>query len=414
MENSRKTALKILYEVEYNGAYPNMAVKNALHGDLTRQERAFVSALVYGCVDKKLTLDYMISQLSHVKLKKLSKYILLILRMGIYQIMFMESVPDSAAVNESVKLAKRYGHGASAGYVNGVLRSLIRSAPSYPSDPVLRMAVEYSCPEWLLRKWLDEFGEEFTRALLEGFLKKPELILRPNTLKITASQLVEKLKERGMEARECDGAVICGGFDIAYDALYAEGLYTVQDLAAMQAARVLDPRPGECVIDMCAAPGGKTTHIAELMENRGKILAFDIFEHKTELIRKNAARLGIDIIQTRVADTSKYAPALAKTADKILCDVPCSGTGILRRKPDIKWNRDRDFDFPALQRRILANALRYLKDGGVLVYSTCSVEREENEGVTSQAEGFEKLYEKTFYPHIDDTDGFYICKLRKI
>ena len=414
MENSRKTALNILYDIEYNGAYANIAVKNALHGDVSKQDKAFISALVYGCIDKKLTLDYVISKFSKLKLKKLSKYILLILRMGIYQILFMDSVPQSAAVNESVKLAKRYGHSASSGYVNGLLRAVSREEIKYPDDKKEYLSVKYSFPVWLLEKWIDAFGEGFCEKLLEGFSESPKLILRPNALKITPDELLNKLNEKNISASIKEGAIICEGFDIADDSLYKEGLYTVQDFAAMQTAVVLAPRKGETVIDLCAAPGGKTTHMAELMKNEGKIFAFDVFEHKIELINKNAKRLGIDIIEAKTGNSAEPNPELFEIADKVLCDVPCSGTGILKRKPDIKWNRDKDFDFPTLQSKILKNAIDYTKRGGEILYSTCSIEHEENEGVTDKALGVEKIYEKTFYPHIDGTDGFYICKLRKI
>lgn len=412
--NTRETALKALYDIEYGGAYSNMVVKNVLHGDMLPHDKAFITALVYGTIDKKLTLDYIISQFSRIKPKKISKYILLILRMGIYQIKFMDSVPHSAAVNESVKLAKRYGHGASAGFVNGLLRTVIREEIKYPQDKTEYLSVRYSYPKFIIEKWINEFGEDFCEELIGGFEKEPELILRPNTLKVTSSELKALLEDKGIEARERDGAIICSGFDIAEDDLYKNGMYTVQDIAAQCAAKVLAPKSGDSVIDMCAAPGGKTTHMAELMKNKGKISAFDIFEHKVELIEKNAQRLGIDIIKTEVKSALEHDKNLEESADKVLCDVPCSGTGILRRKPDIKWNRDENYKFPPIQKKILENGLSYLKKGGELVYSTCSIEKEENEGVTSGIENAEITWEKTFYPHIDDTDGFYICKIKKL
>jgi len=225
------------------------------------------------------------------------------------------------------------------------------------------------------------------------------------------------LSQKGIEARCENGSVICGGFDIAADELYRSGMYTVQDRAAMESALRLAPEAGETVIDMCAAPGGKTTHMAELMENRGRILAFDIYPHKVGLIRKNANRLGIDIIEANEGDASEFNAELRGIADKVLCDVPCSGTGIVGRKPDIKRNRRAEGDITVLQRAILDNAARYLKKGGSVLYSTCSLEKEENGGVTGaflkDNGSFEKIYEKTYYPHIDDTDGFYVCLMRK-
>lgn len=417
MKNAREEALKILYRVEYEGAYPNIAIKDALKDGFSVQDKAFVTNMVYGVINRKLTLDYIIAQKSKIKLKKLSKYILLILRMGIYQLEYMDKIPESAAVNESVKLAKRYGHSASSGYVNGILRNVAKNGFEYPKDKIERLSVEFSFPMWICQKWVKEFGYEFCSELMHSFGEEPDLILRPNLLKINAQELAERLTQKGINAKAGENCVECSGFDIANDSLYLEGYYTVQDKAAMAAAIVLAPQSGETVIDMCAAPGGKTTHIAELMQNQGKVLAFDIYEHKVELIYKNAQRLGLDIISSQLKDASVLDEALIESADRVLCDVPCSGMGILRRKPDIKWNRKEDDSFYQIQKKILENASKYLKKGGEIVYSTCSIEKEENEEVTNkflaENKNFQRLYEKTYYPNIDGTDGFYICKMKK-
>ena len=415
MLNAREIAMKVIYDVEFNGAYSNMALKKALNTDLEQRDKALLTSLVYGVIDKKITLDYVIGQHSKLKIKKISKYILIILRMGIYQLMFMDKIPSNAAVNESVRLAKRYGHGASAGFVNGVLRSVSKSEIKYPEGRTELLSVKYSFPEYLCEKWINDFGYDFTEELLSAFEKTPRLNIRPNILKINAEELLERL---GLNGEIKDGCVILSeGFDIASDELYKEGYYTVQDYAAMQAAKILSPEENETVIDMCAAPGGKTTHMAEIMQNKGKIYAFDMYEHKTELIRKNAERLGISIIETVTCDSSEFNAQYADIADKILCDVPCSGLGIIRRKPEIKWNREEINNLPGIQRKILDNAVRYLKKGGEILYSTCTIEKEENEGVTDaflkDNSEFLKVYEKTFYPNIDDTDGFYICKMKR-
>lgn len=419
MINSREIAMKVLYEIEYEGAYSNMALKNALrHGEISHRDKAFITHLVYGVTDKKLTLDYIISKFSKIKLKKISKYILIILRMGVYQIKFMDKVPESAAVNECVKLARRYGHGASAGFVNGMLRNVVRSDIEYPKDKIEYMSVKYSVPLWLCKKWINDFGYEFTNELLKSFEQSARVCVRPNTLKITEQELSDKLNDEGNKAEVKNNLVYIEGFDIGNDELYKKGYYTVQDEAAYTAGKVLAPKSGETVIDMCAAPGGKTTHLAEIMCNKGEIFAFDIHEHKIAIIQKNAERLGISIIKTEISDGSVFNKKYAEKADKILCDVPCSGLGIIRRKPEIKWNRNEDDDFHSLQEQILLNASKYLKKGGELVYSTCTINKEENEEVTSgflkENSNFEKLYEKTFYPHIDNTDGFYICKIKRI
>lgn len=419
MINAREIAMKVIYDVEFNGAYSNMALKKALADkDLTRQDRAFITSIVYGVIGKKITIDYVISKFSKLKLKKISKFILIILRMGIYQIMFMDKVPESAAVNESVKLAKRYGHGASAGFVNGILRNVLKNEIEYPSDAIEYLSVKYSFPPYLCKKWTEDFGYEFTEELLKGFTAEPKLNIRPNTLKTTAEDLAGKFLKKGVNAMVKDGYIVSEGFDIAGDRLYREGFYTVQDAAAMCAAKILAPKEGETVIDMCAAPGGKTTHMAELMKNRGKIYAFDVHGHKIELIKKNAARLGITIIDSEISDGCVFDEKYREAADKILCDVPCSGFGIIRRKPEIKQNREDISRLPEIQRKILDNAAKYLKKNGEIVYSTCTIEKEENEAVTggflADNGNFEKLYEKTFYPHIDNTDGFYICKMKRV
>lgn len=298
MVNVRETAMKVIYDVEFNGAYSNMALKKALNtAELENHDKTFMTALVYGVIDKKITLDYVISRYSKLKLKKISKYILVILRMGIYQIMFMDKIPSSAAVNESVKLAKKYGHGASAGFVNGVLRNVSKGQIEYPEDRNEYLSVKYSFPMWICEKWIDDFGYDFTENLMSAFSEPSRLIIRPNILKISADKLCEELCRQNAEAFTEDGYIVCKGFDISNDSLYKNGYYTVQDAAAMQASKVLAPCEGDTVIDMCAAPGGKTTHMAELMSNKGRIYAFDVHEHKLNLINKNAKRLGVTIIK---------------------------------------------------------------------------------------------------------------------
>lgn len=419
MANAREIAMKVIYSVEFENAYSNMALKKALaNTELSKQDRALVTTLAYGVLDKKITLDYVIGCFSRLKIKKISKFILIILRMGIYQLMFMDKIPVSAAVNESVRLARRYGHGASAGFVNGVLRNVSKAEIVYPTEKKEYLSIKYSFPIWLCEKWINDFGFEFTEKLLDAFSKEPKLNIRPNTLKTSAKELAQSLNKAGVSAEIEEDHIVAEGFDIASDELYRNGFYTIQDAAAMQTAKILAPNEGETVIDMCAAPGGKTTHLAEIMNNKGRIYAFDVHEHKIELIRKNAERLGITIIEAKLGDGCKKMTKYIQTADKVLCDVPCSGLGIIRRKPEIKWNREKDSDLPEIQRKILDNGADYLKIGGEIVYSTCTIEKEENEAVTggflADNDNFEKVYEKTFYPHTDNTDGFYICKMKRV
>lgn len=418
MDKVRNLALNVLVDIDKNGAYSNIALKNEFlkHKDFTDRDRHFATILVYGVTDKRLTLDYVISKHSKLKLKKLSVYVLNILRMGVYQIMFMDKIPQSAAVNESVILSKRYAHKAASGFINGVLRSVLKSEIEYPSENDEYLSVKYSYPLWLVRKWINDFGYDFTKDLMKGFLRTPKLSLRANSLKISTDELLKKLTEYNAEIK--DGAILCDGFDVSKNRLYTDGYFSVQDISAMNTARVLSPKKGDKVLDMCAAPGGKTTHIAELMENEGEIIAFDMYEHKVELIKKNAKRLGINIINAKVSDATKENKELFNRFNKVLCDVPCSGLGIIGRKPEIKWKENDDFsELCTIQKSILNNASKYLKENGEIVYSTCTLNPLENEGITDkfieENSDFIKTYEKTYYPHIDLSDGFYICKLTR-
>lgn len=422
--NAREVALGALMQVEREGAFSNIAVKDALakHHDLAAADRAFVSRLVYGVISRKITLDYVLMKYSKIKKKKISNYILMILRIGIYQLMFMDKVPDAAAVNESVKLAKRYGHKASSGFVNGILHAVIRgrSELKYPAEKLENLSVRYSFPAALVQLWVKELGEEQAEQLMRASNEDPPMVLRVNTLKTDPDELLKELQAQGIQAEQSKIyplAVVVSGFDVAASKLYQEGWFTVQDTAAMLAGAALAPEPGEIVVDLCAAPGGKTTHLAQLMENRGSVFAFDIHEHKINLIHKNAQRLGITIIQAEKADALQKRESLVESADRVLADVPCSGLGILRRKPDIKWNWEPESDLPQIQKRILQNAASYVKPGGVLVYSTCTLNTRENEEVIQmflkEHLEFERLEQKTYYPHLDKTDGFFICKLQK-
>lgn len=422
MQNPREAALLALYEIEYNGAYSNMAVKDILPKLEDSRDKGLVTQLVYGVVRRKLTLDYIISRYSKVKLKKLSKYVLLILRMGVYQLYFTDKIPESAAVNESVKLAKKYC-GKSSGFVNGILHSVIRGKDTleYPEDKIENLSVRYSFPEEMVELfWETGFCEE----LLEALNQEPETTVRVNTLK------KEELETECTVSPVYSGARLLKGTDVAQNPDYQKGRIIPQDVAAMMAGLALSPKPDEICIDMCASPGGKTTHLAELMENKGKIYAFDIHPHKIEIINKNAERMGISIIDAKVGDALKLNDDLIGKADKVLADVPCSGLGIIRRKPDIKWNKDDIEGLPEIQYHILKNAAQYLKAGGELVYSTCTILKRENEDVVlrflEENNDFElckiELPQKlarenkgyiTLYPNIDDTDGFFICKMKR-
>lgn len=433
MTNPRETALLALYDIDKNGAYSNIALKKKLsQSDLAGADKALTVNLVYGVIKRRITIDYIISRYSKTKLKKISCYILNILRMGVYQIYFMDRIPDPAAVNESVKLAKKYGR-ASSGFVNGILHSVIRGRDNleYPEDKLEKLSIVYSFPIWMCEKFIELFGIDRAKSLMQSMNTDPKTVIRVNTLLTDRNSLMENLIATGIDARPlelCDEALEVSGFDIGRNDMYLEGMFIAQDTAAMMASKVLSPKPGDVVIDLCAAPGGKTTHIAQLMKNKGKVIAFDIHSHKIKLITENAERMKVNTIEAKQGDSTVFMEELAESADKILLDAPCSGWGIIRRKPDIKLNSKAYTELPDIQQKMLINAAKYLKPGGELVYSTCTINPDENENVLSEFldknENFEAVdftagkYRSengclTLYPDIHGTDGFFIGKIKR-
>ncbi len=434
MDIVRQAALLTLYEVDKNGAYVNLALKERLAKNkaFTGKDKAFLTNLVYGVKKREITLDYIIGCYSKIKLKKISPYILEILRLGIYQIKFMDKVPQSAAVNESVSLAKRYGHKASAGFVNGILRNVSRNDTEYPKDELENISVRYSFPKWLVKMWIDDYGKDFTIELMEAMNKDPRVSIRVNTLKTTSEELLKKLTG-AKQSTILKEAILTDGFDVGRSKEYIDGEFIVQDISAMLASVVLSPKPGEKVLDMCSAPGGKTTHLAQLMENSGSIEAWDIYEHKIQLVLDNAKRMGIDIIDAKICDATKLYNTKIGMYNKILADVPCSGLGIIRKKPDIK-KKSPESGLSEIQYKILENAAAYLAPGGELVYSTCTLNKRENEEVVFRFLDNNPGYEAvditemlpemlrtpenkkgyvTLFPNHTDIDGFFIFKIKR-
>ncbi|MCH5185641.1 MAG: 16S rRNA (cytosine(967)-C(5))-methyltransferase RsmB [Oscillospiraceae bacterium] len=434
MDKVREAALLCVYDVEYNGAYSNMALKKAINDNrFSHKDAAFLTMLVYGVVGRKITLDYIIEKYSKIKPKKISKYIFQILRLGIYQIYFTDKIPDSAAADECVKLAKRYGHGASAGFVNGVLRNAARNKTiEYPEGGAEYLSVKYSYPLSTAKRWTENFGRDMAEDIMAAQSGEAEMTLRVNRLLARRGDVVKRLEENGICAHECEENeffIRTGGFDIAGSDIYKEGLVTAQDISAALAVFALAPKPGEDILDICAAPGGKATLCAELMENKGSVTACDIHEHRLELIIKNARRMRTDIIKCEMSDATVFREDFAGKFDRVIADVPCSGSGIIKRKPDIKYKTEENYD---MQYPILENAAAYLKRGGRLIYSTCSIERRENEDIVNKfmsehpefeyADIWENLPKKfreramggyiTIYP-TDGSDGFFICGMRK-
>lgn len=447
MDKARETALRALMEIDTKEGYSNLVLKRSLGAsELDSRDRAFITELVYGTVTRKLTLDWVISRFSKTRLPKLSKWVLQILRMGAYQLLFLDRVPSSAACNTSVELAKKYA-GASAGFVNAILRNIsrkkdeIRIDEAGASSSAENLSIRYSFPEYLVETLIAEYGTEFTESLLASLLERPPLTIRTNTLKTSRDELTAELMAEGIDSQPGlfseEALVLKNVTDISRTRVFIQGKMTVQDEGSMLVAKILDPKPGERILDVCAAPGGKTTHIGQMMKNQGYILAWDIHPHKIGLILDNAKRLGITNIEAKSADALLPAGEAVNRFNRVLVDAPCSGTGIIRRKPDIKWQRKQD-DFGNLieiQRKILYNASRYVIPGGVLVYSTCSVDERENtrvalaflkENPEYDAEPLELYLPDplkgkdgcrqgmlSLYPHSDHTDGFFIARFRR-
>lgn len=447
IDKVREVALKTLYNIEENGAYSNIALDEELKQarrnkkEIDARDIGFISEIVYGTISWKLTIDEIIKKYSNLKLKKISPWILNILRMSIYQIIFLDKVPKSAAVNEGVNLTKRYGHNASSNFVNAVLRKIDKK--DYEElykikDDVERISKTTSMPTWIIEELLKNNTIDDVQKICEASNIKPKLCIRVNTLKTNKQLLKDELEKENIavENGEIENFLLIeGAKNIEKINAFKEGKFTVQDEAAGLIPKILNPKPNEKVLDACSSPGGKTTYMAELMQNKGKIIAWDIHEHRVKLVDEVAKRLNISIIKTEVKDATIYEEKYFETFDKILLDVPCLGIGVLKRKPDIKWKRNKEDikEITNLQKEILENCSKYLKKGGELVYSTCSILKEENEEIIEQfvknnknfeIENIENLEEKYFEKYIEKnqflkvyqnkkTDGFFICKIKK-
>ncbi len=383
MATPRELALKILYDIEKNGAYLNISFQNHIESaEIDERDAAFVKELSYGVIQHKLTLDYVIARFSSVKIKKLAPFVLCILRMGMYQLYFMGKVPESAAVNESVKLAGRYA-GKSRGFINAILRKAAKEPLNLSEGRTAEaLSVRYSHPVALVNWLIKTFGAERAEEILERNQQAPALCVRVNTYKTIKADLKQCLCDEGVVVSEgalTDCSLLFESGGVQKLSSYKEGLFTVQDQSAQLAALALSPKAGETVYDVCAAPGGKTTHLAEMMENKGEILALDLYAKRLMSVTETAGRLGLTIIKTQEADASQFA--FPGQADKILIDAPCSGLGVIRRRPDIKYKSElTDFsELVMIQKNILNHCADFLKPAGELVYSTCTINPEENE-----------------------------------
>lgn len=442
--HARAAALVVLQQVLEEGAYTNLAVNKYLRQhELQALERRLFTELVYGTVKAWGTLDWYLAQCVSRPLEQLEQAVLNLLRLSAYQLLFMERIPASAACNEAVKLARLISHEGSAKFVNGVLRGLLRkqaageiSFPGREQDDAGYLALAYYHPRWLVKRWLGPWGQEGTEALLAFNNTAAPVCLRTNTLVLMREELLARLLEAGAEAeasRWCtDGIVVNKMPEMGLGELLTklDKAFYVQDESSMLVAGLLAPEPGMEVLDLCSAPGGKTTHLAQLMQNRGNIIACDVHEHKLDLIKENAARLGIDIIKPTLNDGTVLRQEWLGKFARVLVDAPCSGMGVLRRRAEARWRKQRkDLKlFPPLQLAILENALQYVQEGGRLVYSTCTIEQAENhyliEEFLAKHKDWrrvpfahpltgEQVEELQLLPQIDHVDGFYICVLEQ-
>ena len=442
MADVRRLAFDTLYRVLYEDAYSAIAVNCCVKSNrLSGVDSGFLSALVYGVLERKLTLEYIIRQYSSVRIKKIENKTLIILYMGVYQLIYMDKVPDSAAVNESVKLCKTLRLYKSSGFVNAILRSLVRADKAYKlpdrSDMTKYLSAAYSCPEDIVGMWRAKFGDELTERMLSGALGRPPITVRVNTLKTTREELIASLAERGITAEPVsflDNAVnISGTGSLENIPEFVRGEFYVEDASSQLCAEMLGACEGEVVCDVCAAPGGKSFYSAVRMNDKGAVYSYDLHEHKLGLIREGAERLGISVIKAAQRDAAVGVPALPE-CDRVLCDVPCSGLGIIRRKPEIRYKKDTNIDLlPKLQYSILCKSASQLSRGGVLVYSTCTLSDSENIHIVERflnehpefipyplelPDGIGRVVDEpeyclTMLPGINNTDGFFIARMRK-
>lgn len=437
--NIRKLALELIERTEAAGQYSNIALDSAvrrygLSSSDKSADRAFLTTIVYGVIEKKITLDYCIDSLSTIPPSKIERDTRILLRMGLYQLCFLDHVPDHAAINETVNLCRS----RAKGFVNALLRNFARGdkvlpLPSKENGISKYFSVKYSFPCEICDKFISVFGEERTESLLESFNKTSGMTLRVNTLKTDRDSLLKELSKIGISAEKTKfsefGIKIPSG--AAYSSLKSaeEGLFFIQDEASQLCVALLGAVEGDTIIDTCACPGGKSFSIAILMKDKGRVISRDIHENKLSLIESGASRLGITCIETKALDAREFDDALEEMADGVLCDVPCSGFGVFSKKPDIRYKKLSDVEkLPRIQLDILENCSRYVKKGGVLVYSTCTLLPEENEenvrAFLSQNQDFVSEDFQigtlcsfdgmlTLTPDLHETDGFFMAKFRK-
>lgn len=439
--NVRDSALTLLETIEKNQSYSNLLLNGMIEKNkIAPKDVGLLTELTYGTLQRRMTLDYYLQPFLK---KKVEPWVRQLLRVTLYQMVYLDKIPDRAAIFEAVEIAKKRGHKGIASMVNGVLRSIQREGlPSLEeiADPVERLATETSHPLWLVKRWVAQLGFEKAKKMCEINLTAPLQTARVNTTKIKRDKCIEVLTEEGYEVEPSaiiPEAIKCLRGNLAHSTAFKEGLITIQDESSMVVAYALGVEQDEKILDACAAPGGKSTHIAEKLQNSGEVISLDLHEHKVKLISSNASRLGLHNIKTRALDSRKAQEHFAEGSfDRILLDAPCSGLGVMRRKPDMKYTKkEEDIDrLKQIQLELLQSVTPLLKKGGILVYSTCTVDEEENSRVVEQflAEnhGFEgdnsfverlpealqplsHSYSLQILPNDFGSDGFYIAVLKR-
>ncbi|MGY0692338.1 16S rRNA (cytosine(967)-C(5))-methyltransferase RsmB [Virgibacillus sp. FSP13] len=441
----RATIVDILVRMEKDGAYSHLLINHELKtGKINPKDEGLLTEIVYGTFQRKLTLDFYLEAFVDSK-KKVAPWVRMLLRMSVYQMVFLDKIPDHAIIHEAVEIAKQKGHKGIASFVNGVLRSMQRNGvPETKTikDTAVRLSIETSHPVWLVKRWLTMYGEQITKEMCEANIVRKPLAVRVQPLKISRQEVIRILREQGMEVRTSDfsnqGIIIDKGNILKTD-LFNNGYITIQDQSSMLVAEMLDVEPGMKILDACSAPGGKATHIAEKMQNHGTLHAYDLHLKKAKMIEKKALDLNLSNIIADQADARKLQAVHEKESfDRILVDAPCSGLGVIRGKPEIKYNKS-ETDIGRLaqiQSDILQHVAPLLKKGGLLIYSTCTVDQEENDGVVKaflqqqtdykiDQAFFEGLpsdlnqspgktdYGLQIFPQTFQTDGFFLTRFRK-
>ena len=439
--DAREVALLTLNACHRQGGWSDNILKKQLaQAGLDSRDGALATQLCFGVLQNQLLLDFYLSKFSNLPLKRMEGKVVQALRLGAYQMLFLTRIPHSAAVNRSVELTRAHcKNPRAAGMVNGILRSLERNLDNLPTiphtDPIKYLSILYSQPEWIVKEFILTLGEEETADLLAAFNTRPPITAMVNTGKTTPEALMKMLQEEGVGAElhpwlpNC--LILSKTGDLERLNAFQEGLFYIQDPASRLAIAAADPKPGMRLLDCCAAPGGKSFAAAIAMENQGEVISCDLHPHKKKLIQAGADRLGLSVITPMTADGKVFRPEWENAFDRVLVDAPCSGLGVIGKKPDIRYKDPVPLaDLPQVQEAILNNAARYVRPGGVLLYSTCTILRRENEQVAEaflashpefKAEDFTLLGNKgvsqngmvTLWPHRHGTDGFFICKLRK-